>query len=35
MDPVEQVLRYKALMDQGVLTQEEFEQKKREILELD
>lgn len=35
MDPVEQVLRYKTLLDQGVLSQEEFEQKKREILELD
>lgn len=35
MDPVDQVLRYKTLLDQGILTQEEFEQKKRDILELD
>lgn len=34
-DPVEQVLRYKTLLDQGLLSEEEFQQKKREILELD
>ena len=33
-DPVEQVKKLKELMDMGVLSQEEFEVKKRELLGL-
>ena len=33
-DPIEEVKRYKELLDQGIITQEEFETKKKKLLEL-
>lgn len=33
-DPFEKVLKFKELLDQGVLTQEEFDTKKKELLGL-
>lgn len=33
MDQFEALKQYKALMDEGILTQEEFEEKKKELLE--
>lgn len=33
-DPTEEIMKYKALLDKGVLSQEEFEAKKKEILGL-
>lgn len=33
-DPVEQIRKYKTLLDEGILTKEEFEQKKQELLGL-
>lgn len=31
-DPVEQIMRYKGLLDQGVISQEEFDAKKRQLM---
>ena len=33
-DPIEQVRRLAELRDQGILTEEEFQRKKRELLDL-
>lgn len=34
MDNVEKILRYKQLLDEGIITQEEFDLKRRELLSL-
>lgn len=33
-DAVEQILRYKGLLDQGIISQEEFDAKKRQLVGL-
>lgn len=33
-DPVEQIMRFKGLLDQGIITQEEFDAKKRQLMGL-
>lgn len=35
IDPIEELRRYKALVDEGVITQEDFEKKKKKILDID
>ncbi len=34
VDPVEELQKYKSLLDQGILTQDEFDKKKKELLGL-
>lgn len=34
VDPVEELQKYKSLLDQGILTQDEFDKKKQELLGL-
>lgn len=34
-DPAEEIMKYKRLMDAGAITQEEFEAKKKKLLDLD
>ena len=32
--PADEILKYKELLDQGIITQEEFDKKKKELLQL-